>query len=48
MPTTASPRNPNTPDKPNVDLKSYIIMVSEDFKKGINNSQKYRRTLLNR
>jgi hypothetical protein len=47
MPSTTSPGYPNTPEKQDVDLKSYLIMVVEDFKKEINNSLKYRRTLLN-
>ena len=49
MPTTASPGYPNTPEKQDSDLKSYLMMVVEDFRKGLNNSlKKYRRTLLNR
>ena len=50
-PTTVSPGYPNTPEKQDSDLKSYLMMVVEDFKKGINNSlkeKKYRRTLQNR
>jgi hypothetical protein len=39
-PTTASPGYPNTPEKQDSDLKSYLIMLIEDFKKGINNSLK--------
>jgi hypothetical protein len=39
-PTTASPGYPNTPKKQDSDLKSYFIMLVEDFKKGINNSIK--------
>ena len=39
-PTTASPGYPNTPEKQDLDLKSYLMMVVEDFKKGINNSLK--------
>ena len=35
-----SPGYPNTPEKQDVDLKSYLMMVVEDFKKGINNSLK--------
>jgi hypothetical protein len=46
-PTTASPGYPNTPKKQDMSLKSYLTMVVEDFKKGINKSlKKYRRTLL--
>jgi hypothetical protein len=37
--TTASPGYPNTPEKQDSDLKSYLMMVV-DFKKGINNSLK--------
>ena len=39
-PTSASPGYPNTPEKQDSDLKSYLMMVVEDFKKGINNSLK--------
>ena len=38
MPTTASPGYPNTPEKQDSDLKSYLMMVVKDLKKGINNS----------
>jgi hypothetical protein len=38
-PTTASPGYPNTPEKQDLDLKSYLMML-EDFKKGNNNSPK--------
>ena len=38
--TSASPRYPNTPEKQDSDLKSYLMMLIEDFKKGINNSLK--------
>jgi predicted nucleic acid-binding Zn-ribbon protein len=37
-PTTASPGYPNTPEKQESDLKSYLIMQVEYFKKDINNS----------
>ena len=47
-PTTASPGHPNTPEKQGSDLKSYLMMLVEDIKKGFNNSKKYRRTLLKR
>ena len=40
MPTTESPGYPNTPEKQDWDLKSYLRMVVEVFKKGINNSLK--------
>jgi hypothetical protein len=39
-PTTARPGYPSTPEKQDADLKSYLMMVVEDFKKGINNSLK--------
>jgi hypothetical protein len=39
-PTTASPGYPNTPEKQDSDLKSYFMMLVEDFKKGTNNSLK--------
>jgi hypothetical protein len=40
MPTTVNPGYPNTPKKQDSDLKTYLIMVVEDFKKGINISLK--------
>lgn len=47
--TTASPGYPNTPKKQDSDLKLYLMMLVENFKKEINNSLKeHRRTLLNR
>jgi hypothetical protein len=39
-PTTASTAYPNTPEKQVMDLKSYLMMLVEDFKKNINNSLK--------
>jgi hypothetical protein len=39
-PTTASPGYPNTPGKQDSDLKPYLMMLVQDFKKGINNSLK--------
>jgi hypothetical protein len=39
-PTTTSPEYPNTPEKQDSDLKSYLMMVVEDLKKGINNPLK--------
>ena len=39
-PTTASPGYPNTPEKQVSYLKSYLLILVEDFKKGINNSLK--------
>ena len=46
--TTASPRFSNTPKKHDMDLKSYVMILIEDFKIDINNSLKHRRTLVNR
>jgi hypothetical protein len=40
MTNTVSPGYPNTPEKQDSDLKSYLMMVVEDFKTGINNSLK--------
>jgi hypothetical protein len=39
-PTTANPGYANTPEKQDADLKSYLMMLVEDCKKGINNSLK--------
>jgi hypothetical protein len=39
-PTTASPGYSNTPEKQDSYLKSYLMTLVEDFKKGINNSLK--------
>jgi gas vesicle protein len=39
-PKTMSPGYSNTAKKQDADLKSYLMMVVEDFKKGINNSLK--------
>jgi hypothetical protein len=39
-PTTVSPGYHNTPEKQDSDLKSYFMMLVEDFKKGVNNSLK--------
>ena len=36
-PTITSPGYPNTPDKQDSDLKSYLLMVVEDFRMCINN-----------
>jgi hypothetical protein len=47
-PTSVSPGYPNTPEKQDSDLKSYLMMLVEDIKKDFNNSKKYRRTLLKR
>jgi hypothetical protein len=46
-PTSMSPGYPNTPEKQDSDLKSYLMILVEDFKKKINNSNKYKRTWLN-
>ena len=40
MPTTEGPGYPNTPEKQDTDLKSYLMIVIEDFKKSINSSLK--------
>jgi hypothetical protein len=40
IPTTASPGYPNTPENQDLDLKLYLMMLVEDFKKDINNSPK--------
>jgi hypothetical protein len=39
-PTSASPRRPNTLEKLDPDLKSYLMMMVDDIKKGFNNSLK--------
>ena len=39
-PTTASPGNPNTPEKQDLHLKSELMMLIEGFKRDINNSLK--------
>jgi predicted RNase H-like nuclease (RuvC/YqgF family) len=39
-PTSASPGYPNTPEKQDSDLKSYVMMLVEDIKKGFYNSLK--------
>ena len=39
-PTTVSPGYPNTLENQELDLKSHLMMLIEDFKKGINNSLK--------
>jgi hypothetical protein len=38
----ARPGYPNAPEKQDSDLKSYLMMAVEDFKKGINNSLKQK------
>ena len=47
VPTTVSPGYPNAPEIQDSDLKSYLMMLAENFKKGINNSNKYKRILIN-
>ena len=37
-PTTASPGYPNTPEKQDLDLKSHLMMLLEDYKKDIKKS----------
>ena len=39
-PITASPGYPNTPEKQDVDLKSHLMMLIENFKEDINNCLK--------
>jgi hypothetical protein len=39
-PNSPSPGYPNTPEKQDLDLKSYLMVLVEDFKKVINNSLK--------
>ena len=39
-PTTASPRYPNTLEKQELDLNSYLMMLIDGFKKDLNNSLK--------
>jgi hypothetical protein len=39
-PTTMNPSYPNTPEKQDSDLKSHLMMMTQDFKKDINNSLK--------
>jgi hypothetical protein len=38
--TPTCPGYPNTPEKQDSDLKSYLMMLVEDIKKGLNNSLK--------
>ena len=38
--TTACPGYPNTPEKHDLDLKSHMMMLLEDYKKDINKSLK--------
>ena len=39
-PTSPSPGHTNTPEKLDLDLKAYLMMIVEDFKKDVNNSLK--------
>jgi hypothetical protein len=39
-PTLPSPGYPNTPEKLDLDLKAYLMMMEEDIKKDFNNSLK--------
>jgi hypothetical protein len=39
-PTSPSPGHPNTPEKPDLDLKAYLMMMVMDIKKDFNNSIK--------
>ena len=39
-PTPPSPGHPNTPEKLDLDLKAYLMMMVEDIKKDFNNSLK--------
>jgi hypothetical protein len=36
-PTSPSPGHPNTPEKLELDLKAYLMMMVEDIKKDFNN-----------
>ena len=38
--TSPSPGHPNTPEKVDLDLKAYLMMMVEDIKKEFNNSLK--------
>ena len=40
IPTPPSPGHPNTPEKQDLDLKAYLMMMVEDIKKDFNNSLK--------
>ena len=39
-PTLPTPGHPNTPEKLDLDLKAYLMMMVEDIKKDFNNSLK--------
>jgi hypothetical protein len=47
-PTSASPGYPNTPEKQDTDLKSYLMMLVEDIKRVLITHLKKYRTLLKR
>ena len=46
-PNTVNPGYNNIPEKQDYDIKSYLMMMVEDFNTGISNSLKYRRTQIN-
>ena len=47
MPNLSSTGHPNTPEKVDLDLKAFLMMMVEDIKKEIKTHlKKYRRTLL--
>jgi len=49
FPTTASPGYLDKQEKQDLDLKSYLMTMIEDFKKDRNNSfKKYRKTQINK
>jgi hypothetical protein len=39
-PTLPTPGHPNTPEKLDLDLKAYLMMIVEDIKKDFNNTLK--------
>jgi len=48
-PTKANTEYPNTPEEQDLNLKSQLIMMMEDFKKDIKNSlEKCRKTQINK
>ena len=47
-PTIASDGYTITPEKQDMDLKSLLMMMMEDYKKDITPLKKYRRTQVNR
>jgi hypothetical protein len=47
-PSSATTANPTIPEKQDSDLKSCLLMMTEEFKKDINNPlKKYKRTQAN-